>query len=278
MAETHPLRRAWAIPAVRDRLCSVFLKGIFSANRGLGRAFIETIDGICATPGQDDQIYSKLHRLLNQPAKDPFSRTFGNDEDERIRRRVQQLIAFIGNDFRPECFLDIGCGDGRVTAGLAKHWKLPPTKAIGVDVFNRVVDIKSITYIPVRDGRIELPDAHADFAIMLMVLHHEADPEKTLREAHRVLRSDGRLMIRDTDADTPDLKLFNHVMEDFYFQVFRDLPGVPNPFRHESATYWESLFTKVGFHIAKTERPEPGNPFTPVHWLLVKEKHHDAKS
>jgi ubiquinone/menaquinone biosynthesis C-methylase UbiE len=105
---------------------------------------------------------------------------------------------------------------------------------------------------------------------MLMVLHHETNPELTLRETHRVLRAGACLMIRDTDADTAELKLFNHVMEDFYYQVFRDLPGVPNPACHESAAYWERMFQTTGFIIIKTERPEPGNPFTPVHWQLLR--------
>jgi len=266
------LKQAWAAPAVRDRLGRVFLDGIFRANRGLGRAFIETIDQLCTTHQYDDQLYPTLHRLLNQPAKDPFGHTFGSDEDARIRRRVEQLIAFINPVQMPQYFVDIGCGDGRVTAGLARHWHLSPSQAIGVDVFNRVVEPSAITYVPVIDGRFQLPYTCANLAIMLMVLHHETDPEKTLRETHRILRPNACLMIRDTDADTDELKLFNHVMEDFYYQVFRDLPGVPNPARHESAAHWERLFAKTGFTIIKTERPEPGNPFTPVHWLLHKDR------
>lgn len=266
--DIHPLRLAWTTLAVRDRLCRVFLDGIFRANRGLGRAFIETIDQLCAVQNNDDQLYPILHRLLNQPAKDPFSHTFGSDEDARIQRRVDQLIAFLDLSQPPRCFVDVGCGDGRVTAGLAGHWNLAPAQAIGADVFNRVVNPAAITYVPVIDGRLQLPDASADLAIMLMVLHHETDPAQTLRETRRILRPNAHLMVRDTDADTDELKLFNHVMEDFYYQVFRDLPGVPNPARHESADHWERLFAATDFTIIKTERPEPGNPFTPVHWLV----------
>jgi SAM-dependent methyltransferase len=161
--------------------------------------------------------------------------------------------------------IDVGCGDARVTAELARRWRLPPDRALAVDVFDRVADRSAITYIPLTDGRIACAAGVADRALLLMVLHHEADPDRLLAEVRRALTPGGRLFVRESDVDTPELKLFNAVMEDFYYQVFRKLPGVPNPARHDAVVRWQARIEWAGFRVDRVDRPEPGNPFTPVH-------------
>jgi len=54
--------------------------------------------------------------------------------------------------------------------------------------------------VTVAEGALEnlpLPDASLDVAILMLVLHHVADPVRALREVHRVLRPFGRLLITD---------------------------------------------------------------------------------
>jgi len=255
------LHRAWTEPAVRARLQRVFLEGIFRTTPQLGAAFIRRIDELVTK--SDEAVYALLYDFLHKEHVAEFRRTFSGDEDQRICRRVEQIVTLVPTP--PSSIIDVGCGDGRVTGGLARKWNVPKERAIAVDVFNRVFDHSDITYVPVVDGRIACNDKTADVALLLMVLHHEADPAATLRDVHRVLKPAGQLIIRESDVDTPELKLFNHVMEDFYFQVFRMLPDVPNPARHESAAHWIALLEKLGYVIEKLERPEPDNPFTPIH-------------
>jgi SAM-dependent methyltransferase len=152
-----------------------------------------------------------------------------------------------------------------VTAELARRWRLPPDRALAVDVFDRVADRSAITYTPLDNGRIACATGAADLALLLMVLHHEADPDRLLAEIRRAVVAGGRLFVRESDVDTPELKLFNAVMEDFYYQVFRKLPGVPNPAKHDALAHWLARIERAGFRVERVERPEQGNPFTPVH-------------
>ncbi|MBX7103018.1 MAG: class I SAM-dependent methyltransferase [Gemmataceae bacterium] len=267
MPDDHPLYRAWRNPAVRALLDTVLLNGVFRTRPDLGQSLLVRIDDWSRDPVSDP--YPLLYEHLHGRANAGFAPTFEGDEDSRITRRVGQIRALVAARPAPQSLVDVGCGDARVTAGLARAWSIPASRAIAVDVFDRVADRSTVTYKPLSDGRIACDDSSTDLALLLMVLHHETDPACLLREVFRIVRPGGTLIVRESDVDTPDLKLFNFVMEDFYYQVFRRLPGVPNPARHESAAHWLTLLRKTGFAVERVERPEPGNPFTPV-FLVVR--------
>ena len=47
---------------------------------------------------------------------------------------------------------------------------------------------------------LPLPDSSLDVAVLLLVLHHVAEPARALTEVRRVLRPNGRLLIADMRA------------------------------------------------------------------------------
>jgi ubiquinone/menaquinone biosynthesis C-methylase UbiE len=263
------LRQAWHNPVTRELLECV-LTQMFRGEPALAAALLAEIDDRCRSPRPDGALAAGLHAFLHDRHGDAFARAFGHDEDARVRRRVLQIADLVPPGEAPQTFADFGCGDGRVTAGLARTWGLPRQRAFGVDVWDRVAEPGAITYVPMRDHRSPLPDAGCDLATLLMVLHHEADPDGLLAEVSRVLSPGGRLLVRESDVGTPDLKLFNAVMEELYFHVLRRLPGVPTPDRHQGADGWEALFHRGGFAVERRLAPEPDNPFTPVHFVLRK--------
>ncbi|HTR65898.1 MAG TPA: class I SAM-dependent methyltransferase [Terriglobales bacterium] len=78
--------------------------------------------------------------------------------------------------------LDVGCGDGLVSAALKS--KRPDLSIQGIDVLPR-----DATHIPVAmfDGtRIPYEDSSFDLVLFSDVLHHTDDPAILLREARRV--------------------------------------------------------------------------------------------
>ncbi|MGV3711044.1 MAG: ArsR/SmtB family transcription factor [Gemmatimonas sp.] len=101
---------------------------------------------------------------------------------------------------------DLGCGTGTITAALAPHVRFvhavdasPPMLAAARQRLTGVANVRLAT------GALEtlpLDDASLDVAIMLLVLHHVAEPARALAEVQRVLKPNGRLLIVDMRAHT----------------------------------------------------------------------------
>ncbi|MCA1563175.1 MAG: metalloregulator ArsR/SmtB family transcription factor [Acidobacteria bacterium] len=96
---------------------------------------------------------------------------------------------------------DLGCGTGQVAAALAPF----VTRVIAVDRSGEMLQaarrrLRAAVNVDVRRGDLEaLPigDGELDAATLLLVLHHLPDPSAALKEAGRVLRPGGRLLIAD---------------------------------------------------------------------------------
>src|SRR6478736_1659760 len=96
---------------------------------------------------------------------------------------------------------DLGCGTGQVAGALAPF----VTRVIAVDRSGEMLQaarrrLRDSPAVEVRRGELEalpIADNELDAATLLLVLHHLPDPSAALREAYRVLKSGGRLVIAD---------------------------------------------------------------------------------
>lgn len=100
--------------------------------------------------------------------------------------------------------LDVGCGTGPVITLL--HDKYPEKHYVGLDLtpaMIKVAQAKGLSNAEFVVGDAEnLPfdDASFDAVLCSNSFHHYPNPEAFLREAHRVLRPGGRLILRDYTA------------------------------------------------------------------------------
>ncbi|MDE0594381.1 MAG: metalloregulator ArsR/SmtB family transcription factor [Roseibacillus sp.] len=105
---------------------------------------------------------------------------------------------------------DLGAGEGTLAQLLAQRAK----HVIAVDHSKKMVafgkrlakenGLKNLDY---RLGDIEdlpIDDKSVDLAFLSQALHHAANPERALREAHRILKPRGRLVILDLLQHTFD--------------------------------------------------------------------------
>lgn len=103
---------------------------------------------------------------------------------------------------------DLGCGTGALSAALAPHVAhVHAIDASSAMLSAARVRLASFDNVTVHDGSLEslpLPDASLDVAVMMLVLHHVADPARALREVRRVLRPCGRVLIADMRAHSHD--------------------------------------------------------------------------
>lgn len=99
---------------------------------------------------------------------------------------------------------DLGCGTGQMTSRLAPF----VSRIVAIDSSRQMIAaarrrLRGLPNVEVRQGRLEalpLPDASLDAALLCLVLHHVNDPAAVLREAARVLRPTGRLLVVDMEA------------------------------------------------------------------------------
>lgn len=123
-----------------------------------------------------------------------------------IRRRRATFDAL---DVLPgEVVVDIGCGNGLLTAELARATG-PTGRVIGVDPSETMLDAArarcaGFPWTDLTEGTAEatgLEAALADKAASVQVFEYLSDIPAALREAHRILRSSGRLVISDIHFD-----------------------------------------------------------------------------
>jgi SAM-dependent methyltransferase len=132
--------------------------------------------------------------------------------------------------------LDVGCGDGLISARL--RCKRPDLSVQGIDVLPR-----SHTYVPVQmfDGR-SFPFEGASFDVVLFsdVLHHTGDPVVLLKEARRVAAR--HVLIKDHFRKGIAARARLRFMD----WVGNSRFGVALPYNYWTEKQWHAAFRESG--------------------------------
>lgn len=96
---------------------------------------------------------------------------------------------------------DLGCGTGQLSAALAPFVR----RVVAIDENGTMLGaararLEGARNVELHEGALEslpLEDAALDAAVLSLVLHHAVEPAEVLREAARVLRPGGRVLVID---------------------------------------------------------------------------------
>jgi ubiquinone/menaquinone biosynthesis C-methylase UbiE len=152
---------------------------------------------------------------------------------------------------RPRALLDLGAGTGRFSGLLAESFQ---TRVIAVEpsrgMLARTVEEHNsppVSYVAGRAEHLPLRDESCDAAWLSQVYHHIRDHRACARELHRVLRPDGRVLIRGTFSDRLD----------GFPTLFRFFPGTRRVCEYlPTARRTKLIFAAEGFTLEADRRIE----------------------
>ncbi len=150
--------------------------------------------------------------MTAQPPADPY--THGHHPSvvsRHARRTAEHDAARLLPHLRPGMrLLDVGCGPGTITTGLARA--VAPGEVVGIDVSPEVIEEARAHALAVgaANARFETANIYAladaagtfDVAHAHQVMQHLAAPVDALTEMRRVLRPGGIVAVRDADYAT----------------------------------------------------------------------------
>lgn len=143
-------------------------------------------------------------------------RTYTHGHQEAVvsqhrKRTAAEAAGFLLPHLRPGMrLLDVGCGPGSITVGLAHA--VAPGDVVAIDLSAEVVDgaralaaERGVTNVRFEQGNVldlPYPDASYDVVYAHQVLQHLSRPVDALRQMKRLLKPGGIVAVRDSDYGT----------------------------------------------------------------------------
>ena len=130
---------------------------------------------------------------------------------QHAQRTADEAAAFLLPELRPGLqVLDVGCGPGSITRGLAE--RVAPGRVVGIDLSRETLEAarqdaaaRGLTNLRYEEGSVyelPFPDASFDVAYAHQVLQHLRERQAALREMLRVVQPGGLVAVRDVDWGT----------------------------------------------------------------------------
>jgi len=130
----------------------------------------------------------------------------GRDHGPQFSELWMNVVESYVGKGRVDTILDLGCGTGRFSESLARHFS---ALVIGVDPsFKMVKEARRknhdprIRYILGRGESIPLSDDSAHLIFISMIFHHFREPRTAAAECQRVLRNGGIVFMRTGTRDS----------------------------------------------------------------------------
>lgn len=159
-----------------------------------------------------------------------------------------------------ERILDVGCGDGRVTAEIAA--RVPRGSVLGVDPSRGMIAFASARFGPPEHSnlRFEVADARRlpyrdefDLVVSFNALHWVLDQQAALAAIRAALKLEGRALLRLVPSGPRES--LEHVIEEVRqgARWAEHFAGFRRPYVHFSREEYRALAERAGFRIVRMD-------------------------
>lgn len=187
------------------------------------------------------------HQFGPDEAKRFYDR-FGSLQDAQIYERIALKRLVTASDFEhASAVFELGCGTGRLAAQLLEEHLPEAACYVGVDISSTMIGIATRRLAPWGkcatvsqvDGTGSLPPADGSFdrfvATYVLDLLPDAAIANVLREAHRLLMSDGKLcVITSTEGTGP----ISHLVSAAWMRLYKINPSLVGGCRSLQRRSW----------------------------------------
>ncbi len=183
------------------------------------------------------------------------------------RRWAWSFLAPHLKEIQPDAkILDIGCGDGKITADIAKF--IPKGSILGIDLSNSMLEWAKKQYHSLEYPNLSFKERsfletglvdQFDLIISFCALQHCADQRGALGEISKILKPNGKVLIL---VPAMNNKAWNQARAKVqaspkwapYWQGY-------SPRKFLSVQQYEDLLKETGFHVVKIENIQTMDPF-----------------
>ncbi len=194
--------------------------------------------------------------------------TVGSALARGLRGRAEKIAGQLAPHIpRKSSVLDMGCGSGEVAQMLAGKTGVSVTL---VDVVN--YNKTKLPFVPFDGKTLPFADNSFDVVNLATVLHHAVDPITAFKEAVRVCREGGTILVIESVYFNSLHKAFNRVADWLYNNVFND-PRISVPWNFMTPGAWNLFFKEMGTETFVTKQLGLDQPLVPEwHTLFVLRK------
>lgn len=237
--------------------------------------FQTLIKDACSIHTTDEAIYRYIQEKLStiKPFLSELSYMIPALKVQKKEMR-QQTIEILGEKTNFNGYLEIG-SKGRYLSAFKNDLKIngniyimddnKPTNAPS-DILERGAIKKIGKHIDLNDyeGIKKLPDNSVELVVCYIGIHHikKSKLENFIYDLKRVMKKDGVLLLRDHNADTPEMVEFASLIHTiFNMGLNESWEFNKNEYRNfQSISYWKELLSSVGFSTDGVEIYQKNDP------------------
>ena len=189
----------------RDGTSRFYTASLTEGAAATRKLWLAVREPVAATPASEQDAHRLKGVLASRRSKSEAFFAESATEWDRLRDELfgrQFCVRAMFGFFDPDMVVgDLGCGTGQVTSGVAPYVR----RVIAVDGSGEMLQaarrrLQEFDNVVIRRGDLEalpIEEGELDAAALVLVLHHLPQPGKVLREAARVLKPGGRLVVVD---------------------------------------------------------------------------------